>query len=166
MANLDSRLLELFRQYAEDHRHPMNRLTHKIAIPLIVFHIVVMLNWVQLFQLPGFGEFHVTAAHFFLVFIYGYYFSLNRKLTFYMFLLTIPILFVGDMFSTFLVVILAVIGWGVQLAGHYIWEKNSPSFTSNMVQTIIGPFFFIAVLTGTYVPDRSLNQPAASPNAG
>ncbi|MEZ4742727.1 MAG: Mpo1-like protein [Bdellovibrionota bacterium] len=46
-------LIEFFEQYANDHKSPINRLTHKIAIPMIVFHIVVMLSWVKLFTIES-----------------------------------------------------------------------------------------------------------------
>ena len=43
---LNARIRALFDDYASSHQHPTNRLTHKIAIPLIVLHIVAMLDWV------------------------------------------------------------------------------------------------------------------------
>src|SRR5438552_5465078 len=55
-------LVRYFEEYAAYHRHPMNRLTHKIAIPLIVFHIVAMLDWIPLVRVPLLGV-HLTLAH-------------------------------------------------------------------------------------------------------
>ena len=49
-------LQRLFVEYADSHRHPTNRLTHKIAIPMIVFHIIAMLDWVKLVILPVAGS--------------------------------------------------------------------------------------------------------------
>src|SRR5204863_110019 len=59
--DLNRELEAHFRCYAEYHRHPLNRLTHKIAIPLIVFHVVAMLDWVPLARVPG-TEFTITLA--------------------------------------------------------------------------------------------------------
>ncbi|HEX8820976.1 MAG TPA: Mpo1-like protein, partial [Archangium sp.] len=42
----------LFDEYISSHQHPTNRLTHKVAIPLIVLHIVAMLDWVRLVSVP------------------------------------------------------------------------------------------------------------------
>ena len=44
---------KLFSEYADYHKHPTNVLTHVIGIPLIVFHLVAMLDWVTLFSLGG-----------------------------------------------------------------------------------------------------------------
>ncbi len=46
------RLVALFDDYASSHQHPTNRLTHKVAIPFIVLHIVAMLDWVKLVAVP------------------------------------------------------------------------------------------------------------------
>ena len=40
---LNPRLQALFDDYASSHQHPTNRLTHKVAIPAIVLHIVACL---------------------------------------------------------------------------------------------------------------------------
>ncbi|MGZ3461157.1 MAG: Mpo1-like protein, partial [Archangium sp.] len=45
---------------------------------------------------------------------------------------------------------IAVVGWLVQLAGHAVWEKKSPSFFTNLVHALVGPLFFAALLTGDY----------------
>src|SRR5579859_1504798 len=50
---LNPKLKAWFTEYADYHRHPTNRLTHKIAIPLIVFQVIAMLDWVHLANVPG-----------------------------------------------------------------------------------------------------------------
>jgi uncharacterized membrane protein YGL010W len=52
--------------------------------------------------------------------------------------------------SVWLVVGIAVSGWLIQLAGHAVWEKKSPSFLTNLVHALVGPLFFVALLTGDY----------------
>ena len=49
---LKPQVVSLFDEYYSSHQHPTNRLTHKIAIPLIVLHIVTMLDWVKLVEVP------------------------------------------------------------------------------------------------------------------
>ena len=49
-------------------------------------------------------------------------------------------------------VALAVVGWAVQLAGHSVREKNRPAFLTNLLQALIGPLFFVAVLLGVWRP--------------
>jgi uncharacterized membrane protein YGL010W len=46
--NMTPRLIELFKEYESGHRHPTNQLTHKVAIPVILFHIIAMLDWIHL----------------------------------------------------------------------------------------------------------------------
>ena len=56
----------------------------------------------------------------------------------------------GRMMPVWFVVAIAVGGWPIQLAGHAVWEKKSPSFLTNLVHALVGPLFFVAVLTGDY----------------
>jgi uncharacterized membrane protein YGL010W len=143
-----------FATYTADHRHPMNRVTHKVAIPLIVFHIFAMLDWVKLGGAIDVGGISVVPSlgHVGYVLAVGFYAWLNLPLAAWMavlFALTFPLAAVTP---TALVVTAAVIGWVVQMAGHAVWEKNKPSFASNILQALIGPAFFVAVLTGAYRP--------------
>jgi uncharacterized membrane protein YGL010W len=56
----------------------------------------------------------------------------------------------GRMLPVPVVIAIAVAGWLIQLAGHAVWEKKSPSFFTNLVQALVGPLFFVALLTGAY----------------
>jgi uncharacterized membrane protein YGL010W len=56
----------------------------------------------------------------------------------------------GRLLPVWAVIALAVGGWLIQLAGHAVWEKKSPSFFTNMVHALVGPLFFVAILTGDY----------------
>jgi uncharacterized membrane protein YGL010W len=49
-----------------------------------------------------------------------------------------------------LVVVIAVVAWLIQLAGHSVWEKKRPAFLTNLLQALIGPLFFVAKLTGDW----------------
>jgi uncharacterized membrane protein YGL010W len=154
--HLKPKLTELFRQYAADHQHPMNRLTHKIAIPMIMFHIIAMLNWLSLGAINFGGiSINVTAGHLFLIAVYSYYVSLNIRLTLWMMAISIPMSIIGMLTPGWAVVSIAILGWTIQLAGHYVWEKRSPSFYNNLVQTLIGPLFFMGILTGVVRKHRS-----------
>ncbi|MDP2314310.1 MAG: DUF962 domain-containing protein [Pseudomonadota bacterium] len=147
---LDARLHALFQDYADGHRHPTNRLTHKIAIPLIVFHVAAMLDWVPLVSLPG--GFALTLGHLGAIAAVGWYLTLNVRLALVMalfFALCFPIAWVTPWWA---VVAIAVGAWGVQLAGHSLWEKNRPAFLKNMAHALIGPLFFVALATGDWPP--------------
>ena len=49
---LHPKLRVWFDEYAADHKDRTNQRIHKVAIPLIVFHIVAMLDWIVLAHLP------------------------------------------------------------------------------------------------------------------
>ena len=144
---LKPKLRALFVEYADCHRHPMNRLTHKIAIPLIVFHIVAMLTWIPLFTVAGV---QVNAAHVAYLAAIGWYFSLHVRLGVTMALLFAICFPLAAVTPWPAVVAIAVAGWLVQLAGHVVWEKRSPAFLRNLLQALVGPLFFVAILTGDW----------------
>lgn len=138
----------LFLEYAAAHRHPLNRLSHKIAIPLIMFHAVAMADWLRI---PG-GSSHVSFAHFGIALAGAWYLWASPKLGAIILAWLIGCLAVGARTPPWAVLSIAVIGWTTQLAGHAVFEKNSPAFVKNLIQTLIGPLFFLAELTGD-IPD-------------
>lgn len=140
-------LVAYFEEYAAYHRHPINRLTHKIAIPLIVFHVVAMLDWIPLLRLPGMT---LTAAHVVYAGVVAWYATLHKRLAWVM-ALTYAICFpIGWWTPRLVVCAVAVFAWIIQLAGHVVWEKRQPAFLTNLLQAFIGPLFFTAVLTGDW----------------
>jgi uncharacterized membrane protein YGL010W len=154
---LDPRLDALFRDYADAHRHPTNVRIHKIAIPLIVFHIIAMLDWVPLLTLPGRGG-HLTLAHVAYAAAVAWYLAMDRRLGLCMaalFGLCFPIAWVTPWP---VVIAVAVVGWSIQLAGHVVWEKKQPAFTRNLAHALVGPVYFVATLLGRWPGQQ---QPAA-----
>lgn len=146
---MNPKLQRLFEAYADAHRHPINRLTHKIAIPLIVFHIVAMLDWVRLGSVAGVS---ITGAHVAYVGAIAWYLRLHVRLALFMavaFALCFPL---GRITPWPVVLGIAVFAWLVQLAGHAVWEKRSPAFLTNLLQALVGPLFFVAILTGDWPP--------------
>lgn len=147
---MNPKLEALFVEYTDAHRHPMNRLTHKIAIPLIVFHIVAMLDWVKLpFEVAGHT---VSAGHLAFLVAIGWYAAMHLRLAAFMavgFGLCFPLGHALDG-HRWVVVAIALFGWLVQLAGHVVWEKKSPAFLRNLLQALVGPMFFVALITGDW----------------
>lgn len=144
------KLRAFFEEYADCHRHPMNRLTHKIAIPVIVFHIIAMLDWVKLVELPGSGGYHLSLGHVAYLLSVLWYLTLSVKLGVVMAVLYALCFPLALITPRAVVLGLAVVGWLIQLAGHVVWEKRSPAFLTNLLQALIGPLFFVAVLTGDW----------------
>ncbi len=150
---LKPKLRALFEEYADSHRHPTNRLTHKIAIPLIVFHIVAMLSWIPL---GAIGGFQLNAGYLAVLAVVGWYASLDVKLALTMGLLYALCFPLAAVTPWPVVVAVAVAGWVIQLLGHVVWEKRSPAFLRNLLQALVGPLFFVAVLLGDWPQRRSL----------
>jgi uncharacterized membrane protein YGL010W len=140
-------LRALFQDYAESHRHPTNRLTHKVAIPLIVFHIVAMLDWVRLFSAGGYT---VTLGMVAVVAALLWYLRMSVKLGLMMAVFLALCFPLAHVTPWPVVVAIALAGWLVQLAGHAVWEKKSPAFLTNLLQALVGPLFFLACLTGDW----------------
>jgi uncharacterized membrane protein YGL010W len=144
--SVNGRLAALFRDYAENHRNPVNVRIHKVAIPLIVFQIVAMLDWVHI------GA-HLTLAHLAYVGAIAWYLSMDVPLGLCMaalFALCFPL---GRITPWPVVVVIAVVAWGLQLAGHVVWEKKQPSFLHNLVHALVGPAYFVATALGRW-PER------------
>jgi uncharacterized membrane protein YGL010W len=152
MRVLSPRLERWFVDYAASHRHPTNQLTHKIAIPMIVFHIIAMGSWVPLVDVGGFS---ITFAHVLYLGAMIFYATLDVPLMLVMALLFALCFPLAAITPRPVVVAVAVVGWLIQLAGHSVWEKNRPAFLTNLLQALIGPLFFVAVLGGIWRPNRS-----------
>lgn len=154
MAALNPTLERWFLDYADAHRHPTNRLTHKIAIPLIVFHIIAMLDWIKLGPVVDVAglSIAVSVGHVVYVAAVVFYVRLHVPLGLLMAVLFAACFPLAAIIPWPVVVALAVVGWAVQLAGHSVWEKNRPAFLTNLLQALIGPLFFVAVLLGVWRP--------------
>jgi uncharacterized membrane protein YGL010W len=153
---MNARTVQLFDEYASSHRHPTNRLTHKVAIPLIVFHILAMLDWVHLGGPVTLGMVFYAATAI-------WYLRADVKLGLMVMALAALSFPIGRMLPWWSVVAVAVVAWLVQLAGHLVWEKKQPSFLTNLVHALVGPLFFVAVLTGAYrIGERPAGQVQAA----
>lgn len=137
-------------EYFASHRHPTNRLTHKVAIPLIAFHLIAMLDWIRIVNVPGLPGGVLTAGMLFWAGASVWYLWADARLAVPIMAVSALALPVGRMLPAWALVAIAATGWLVQLAGHLVWEKKQPSFLTNLVHALVGPLFFVAVLFGVY----------------
>jgi uncharacterized membrane protein YGL010W len=146
---LKPRLVALFGDYAQSHQNEVNLRLHKLAIPLIVFQIIAMLDWVPLTHPAGTAA-RVTVAHVAYVGVIIWYLTLDVPLG-----LGMAVLF-GLCFPLARVtpwpIVLAVgaAAWGIQLWGHVVWEKRQPAFMRNILHALVGPLFFVAKASGRW----------------
>lgn len=137
---MTTRLHKYFHEYQAVHLHPVNLLIHKIAIPLIVFHIIAMLSWLKLFTIYNF---EISLAHLVSVGVLIFYFSLDILYAIFMCFFIILCLFVSNFTSVWIVWCIAFIAWILQFIGHYFFEKKSPAFSKNFIQLLIGPLYIL-----------------------
>jgi hypothetical protein len=142
-----------FTEYIESHQHPTNRLTHKIAIPVIVLHVMAMLDWVRLLDVAWLPGGALTLGEVVFAAVAVWYLRMEVKLGLLVLLFAAACIPLGRLLPWPVVVGLAVLGWVVQLAGHVIWEKKSPSFLTNLAHALVGPMFLAAMLTRDVRPD-------------
>jgi uncharacterized membrane protein YGL010W len=136
-------LERLFTDYAAAHRHPLNRLTHKFGIPMITFSSIAMVDWVRFTP-------ELSLAHAGIAIAGTWYLWMSPKLGAIMIALLALMLPLARITPWWAVTAIFVVGWAVQLAGHAVFEKNRPAFTQNLLQALIGPLFFLAVVTGDF----------------
>ncbi|MCP3058459.1 DUF962 domain-containing protein [Myxococcus sp. K38C18041901] len=148
---LKAPIAALFEEYYSSHQHPTNRLTHKIAIPVIVLHIIAMLDWVRLATVPVLPGGVLTLGMVAWALTAVWYLRADVKLGLVVVAFMAACFPLGRLMPTWSVVAIAAFGWLIQLAGHAVWEKKSPSFLTNLVHALVGPLFFVAVLFGDYV---------------
>ena len=133
--------------YEAYHRNPLNKLTHFIGIPAIVFSVLVLLSAVSV----SMGGMAITPAMLLVATGLVYYFLLEPAFGLGMTLFILPALalahwtgrqswlVVGAVFLGFFVG-----GWIFQLVGHAVFEKRRPALTDNLFQMVIGPIFLVA----------------------
>lgn len=138
--------MSFYSAYHQEHR---NIMIHVVGVPLISFSLLVVLSWVNLFQVGGF---HVTLAMAFVAAILVYYFTLDL-----MFATVATVVFGGLLFAAHQVSFLGstvgwsifagaqIFGWGTQFYGHFAFEKSRPALFDNLFQAVVSaPLFVVA----------------------
>lgn len=133
--------------YEAYHKHPLNKATHFIGIPLIIYALLIPMGWLRI----PLGDISITGAMIFVFVVMIYYFILEATLAVGMLLFILPILYFAHLTalqpfpaSAGIFLLTFFIGWIFQFIGHIVWEKRQPAFTKNLFQLIIGPFYICA----------------------
>lgn len=133
-------------EYEASHRHPVNRMIHKICVPLITLTIV---GFMWLLPTPTFFQsiFFINWAHVFVLACLLFYLSLNFKMFLAMTIESVVLLWIcaalaaqGVLFKFCLVVF--VVAWIFQFYGHRK-EGRKPSFFQDVVFLLIGPMWVL-----------------------
>ena len=137
-------------EYAYSHQHPVNKIIHRICIPVIIFSLAGMLRVIPFPEFPV-SLFILNWATIFLFIVLVYYFYLSWRLAIGMLICTLMLyailLWLESTVTNLgqISVILFIIGWFGQFIGHTI-EKKRPSFFLDIQFLLIGPLFLLTEL--------------------
>lgn len=146
------RLSAYFQEYESYHRTFGNKLTHYIAIPMIMLAILGLLSMVKITGSANTGGINLGLILIVIAGLWIAYLDFRVGLS----MSTIFLAFyIGSLFMSWQLHIgLFVIGWVVQLGGHFFFEHNRPAFVKNFEHLIIGPTWMFARLLHFYsVPE-------------
>lgn len=130
------------KQYAGDHRHPVNHRIHQVFIPMILLATVGMLqlipfHWTVFGVAVGLGD----AA---LMLLLAFYSHHDLKLGF----AAVPGAVALALLMRFLpswpvLLTLFIVAWAAQILGHARFEGNKPTLTSNLMALLVAPAFLL-----------------------
>lgn len=133
--------------YEAYHKNPINKLTHFVGIPLIMYAVLLAFSWIQV----PVGEFTLTGGMVLAAVVLAYYALLDATLALGMLVAVAPLLYLAHVSALLpwgpaagLFLGAFILGWILQLIGHSVFEKRRPAFTQNLFQLIIGPLFLVA----------------------
>lgn len=136
--------------YSAYHQEKRNIWIHVIGVPLITFSLLLVMSWVELFSIQGFG---VSLAMVFLTLVILYYIALDLSMG-----LIAGLVFGGLLYAAHIVsgnvdtttgwMVFGggqILGWGSQFYGHFVFEKSRPALFDNLFQALVSaPLFVVA----------------------
>jgi uncharacterized membrane protein YGL010W len=142
--------LEQAQSYAQYHQNITTRYTHFVGVPIIIFSLMILLGFVKII-IPG--VFGTSLASLATLAILIYYYRLHWQLALVLTPFMLFLLWLAHWFTLtgptklgiWAFIITSVIGWGVQLYGHFI-EGKKPAFINTLSQSLIAPLFLTAEL--------------------
>lgn len=140
-------LTEQLSAYELQHTNSLNRLTHFIGIPIIIFSLMMLFSWISI---DIARVWQISFSWLILACALVYYFMLNIRLAIAATIVMIPFTFIAILiarptpthFSFILFLILFVGGWILPFVGHFL-EKQKPAFLMSVSQLLIGPLFVL-----------------------
>ncbi len=133
--------------YATSHRHPINKLIHRIAVPIIVLDL---LGFLHLLPTAAVASWLPPASWLLVVGALGFYARLSPMLALGMLLLALPSMAALDVGLTALggwalpaLVAVFLVAWIAQFVGHAL-EGAKPSFFEDLQFLLIGPLWLLA----------------------
>jgi uncharacterized membrane protein YGL010W len=139
---MNARATRLFSDYASAHTTAGNRACHMAGIPLIVFSVVLGLTRVSVAGGWSAAEIAIAAST-----LFAFSIDAAPAALFFVFLAVSDLVaravvsWTSTTFALGLALGLFVAGWGFQLVGHSVYDKNRPAFLRNLSHLLIGPLW-------------------------
>jgi len=158
-------LKQQLESYGAYHRHPHNKLTHFVGVPLVTFSLFQLLSWFRFIPTPNLP---ITAATIFFVVVFFYYLKLDWSIALVQAPFSLALLWLADRAAVLppklsVAVFLAafVAGWAIQLVGHAI-EGRRPALADNILQIFNAPLFLTVEVLSRFGFRRDLCEPSQS----
>jgi uncharacterized membrane protein YGL010W len=139
---MNTKINHLFADYASHHRTRGNKVCHRIGIPVIMFSLIGLLQYVVLWRAP-----HIDAAMLLITLATVTYFIWSPRLALVMLPLSVIMALAAMLLPLWLHVALFIGGWILQFIGHARYEKQSPAFLNNLLHLLVGPLWILEDLT-------------------
>jgi uncharacterized membrane protein YGL010W len=136
--------------YSGYHLNKMTRYTHMAGVPIIILSLMIFLGFVKI-VVPGVYGVSLSCLATLAALIY--YYRLNWQLALALTPMLLILLWISSWFNhngptklgIWAFIITFIVGWGLQLYGHYI-EGKKPAFMDNLSQALIAPLYLTAEL--------------------
>jgi uncharacterized membrane protein YGL010W len=137
MKTLDAWLLA----YSKDHQNSLNKKIHYICVPLIFWSLLGLMYLIPTLSILN----DYSWNYFFYMIALLFYYSLNKKVFIFMYILFFLCHFSYIFFpypEKFLIIASAIFGlaWAGQFYGHFV-EGRKPSFLDDLLYLFIGPIW-------------------------
>jgi uncharacterized membrane protein YGL010W len=137
-------------EYADYHRDERNCLMHIVGNPILFLAAVLPLS---LLSIPLFGM-HTSVAALLVIPALILWISWDVGLGLAIVAAAIPLLLAAGTIANhvsvaavwIITVFLTVVGWGLQIVGHQIYEKRRPALLDNPIHLLISPMYLFAKL--------------------
>ena len=157
-----------FAFYSAYHKNPVNKIIHGITIPLIVWTIFVFLSYTTFYTYDDstFGKWFGFNFNIVLLILYlGFYIMLDLIAGLVMIPISISLYLLANGFRFFVpyayvyTIVLFVIAWILQFAGHKFWEGNRPALFDSFKQAfLMAPLFVLMEAMFYFGYNKELQQ--------
>jgi len=155
-------IIQLMSFYNRYHTKKITQLTHFIGVPMITMSLLILLSWVHI----NFAEIaSISVVWIGVIFLLAFYIKLDLQLGLIAALFFLPMTWIAQLIAhpyfnipaLIIFVALFVLGWAVQLIGHY-YEGRHPALLDNLFQILVAPIFLVAELLFRLGYKKNLEQ--------